>query len=168
MDNAFVPHQVTLVLTVIKVHKRYKLPKPEPKPEYTHLFIDINECVLGTADCQADSTCANVIGGYVCLCNSGYTDQSGVCVPVSTTGSEAETSSTTAPLSDGTTGVFGHAISTTGGGADPQTTASASSTTAGDTAAVSGTTGNTGTTVIVATTEIVIVVGTTGTGTRSQ
>ena len=33
---------------------------------------DIDECVEATARCDADASCTNTIGGYNCLCNSGY------------------------------------------------------------------------------------------------
>eukprot|EP00808_Paulinella_micropora_P018221 g87.t1 len=35
---------------------------------------DIDECLLGTHQCQPGSTCANTAGSYVCNCPSGYTN----------------------------------------------------------------------------------------------
>ena len=36
------------------------------------VIADINECLEGTAECDADASCNNTIGGYNCSCNSGY------------------------------------------------------------------------------------------------
>lgn len=38
---------------------------------------DINECVAGTDDCGANSTCANNEGGYTCVCDIGFISDSG-------------------------------------------------------------------------------------------
>ena len=32
---------------------------------------DIDECLLGTDDCDTYATCANTDGGYTCTCNAG-------------------------------------------------------------------------------------------------
>ena len=34
------------------------------------IFIDINECAIGTSGCS--QLCNNTIGSYVCACNPGY------------------------------------------------------------------------------------------------
>ena len=39
---------------------------------YLPYITDIDECVEGTARCDAEATCTNIIGGYNCTCNSGY------------------------------------------------------------------------------------------------
>ena len=38
------------------------------------LFIstDIDECVTGSANCMADSSCSNTAGSFTCDCDSGY------------------------------------------------------------------------------------------------
>ena len=36
------------------------------------LFLDIDECKLGTDNCQDDATCINTHGGYNCTCNPGF------------------------------------------------------------------------------------------------
>ncbi|XP_053376387.1 uncharacterized protein LOC123533517 isoform X2 [Mercenaria mercenaria] len=42
--------------------------------------IDINECETGLVTCTADNTvCTNLLGGAMCSCSSGYTNNSGVC-----------------------------------------------------------------------------------------
>lgn len=35
--------------------------------------IDINECVRGTSNCAANSTCTNLRGAFDCTCWAGYT-----------------------------------------------------------------------------------------------
>ena len=32
---------------------------------------DIDECLLGTDDCDEYATCDNTDGGYTCTCNAG-------------------------------------------------------------------------------------------------
>ena len=34
------------------------------------LYLDINECLLGTSDCA--QLCNNTAGSYICSCNTGY------------------------------------------------------------------------------------------------
>ena len=34
---------------------------------------DINECVEGTAKCDSNATCMNIVGSYTCICDYGYT-----------------------------------------------------------------------------------------------
>ena len=33
---------------------------------------DIDECMLGTADCDPNADCMNQIGSYDCICRDGY------------------------------------------------------------------------------------------------
>jgi len=35
-------------------------------------LADIDECELGTHNCHENSTCADVIGSFVCTCNDGF------------------------------------------------------------------------------------------------
>ena len=35
------------------------------------LIPDVNECILGTNNCS--QLCTNIIGSYLCGCNTGYT-----------------------------------------------------------------------------------------------
>ena len=34
------------------------------------IFVDIDECSVGTHDCS--QTCTNTIGSYICGCNPGF------------------------------------------------------------------------------------------------
>ena len=36
----------------------------------TDVYLDINECDLGTSGCT--QVCNNTIGSYICSCNAGY------------------------------------------------------------------------------------------------
>ncbi len=44
-----------------------------------HTCDDINECTLGTDNCDANATCANTAGSFTCTCNSGYTGNGVTC-----------------------------------------------------------------------------------------
>ena len=33
---------------------------------------DIDECTVGSDDCDAQATCTNTEGGYTCECSDGY------------------------------------------------------------------------------------------------
>jgi len=43
-------------------------------------FVDINECVVGTHNCHADSNCSNTKGSFYCTCLTGYSGDGVVCV----------------------------------------------------------------------------------------
>ena len=34
--------------------------------------VDFDECLRGTFECTADSSCVNLAGSYTCQCNDGY------------------------------------------------------------------------------------------------
>ena len=36
------------------------------------LLTDINECIRGTDNCDANAVCTNVVGGHTCSCRSGF------------------------------------------------------------------------------------------------
>jgi len=33
---------------------------------------DINECSVGSDNCDSKATCLNTVGSFTCICNSGY------------------------------------------------------------------------------------------------
>ena len=37
---------------------------------YLFFVLDINECIVGTHDCN--QTCVNTVGGFICACRPGY------------------------------------------------------------------------------------------------
>ena len=37
------------------------------------LLTDIDECLLGSFICEANTDCVNTVGGYDCVCSPGYT-----------------------------------------------------------------------------------------------
>ncbi len=43
---------------------------------------DINECLVGTAVCDANANCNNSVGGYTCECKQGFTGSGKACVNV--------------------------------------------------------------------------------------
>ena len=43
------------------------------------LFIDIDECYLGTHTCDSNARCMNTAGGFTCKCTYGYTGNGHQC-----------------------------------------------------------------------------------------
>ncbi len=41
---------------------------------------DVNECALGTDDCDANAACTNTPGSFTCACNEGYVGDGVTCV----------------------------------------------------------------------------------------
>lgn len=44
--------------------------------------LDIDECIEKLHNCSDDEnrTCYNVVGGFQCICKSGYMEVDGICV----------------------------------------------------------------------------------------
>ena len=42
--------------------------------------VDLNECVIGTHNCHADSNCSNTKGSFYCTCLTGYSGDGVGCV----------------------------------------------------------------------------------------
>jgi len=40
---------------------------------------DINECALGTHNCDIHAICTNTIGSYTCKCKTGYSGDGFTC-----------------------------------------------------------------------------------------
>ena len=36
------------------------------------ITVDIDECVMGTDECDRNAVCINLHGAYLCRCNNGY------------------------------------------------------------------------------------------------
>lgn len=45
----------------------------------TYLFLDINECVVGTHNCSKDAKCTNTKGLFTCACLPGYNGTGYIC-----------------------------------------------------------------------------------------
>ena len=43
------------------------------------LFIDINECEVGTDSCDENAECTNTDGSYTCACNTGFIENGVTC-----------------------------------------------------------------------------------------
>lgn len=50
------------------------------------ICADINECTLGTHNCDANAACINTAGGFTCACNNGYTGDGTNCVAITCSG----------------------------------------------------------------------------------
>ena len=48
------------------------------------LFVltDIDECILGTDNCDANAACTNTIGSFTCACNAGYSGDGVTCTGI--------------------------------------------------------------------------------------
>ena len=47
--------------------------------EFNMKFTDIPECEREIDDCDANATCTNTFGSYVCNCNTGFTGDGVMC-----------------------------------------------------------------------------------------
>ena len=47
---------------------------------FIDIFIDADECLLGTANCSSNGTCFNTQGGYLCECPTGYQSNGLLCL----------------------------------------------------------------------------------------
>ena len=41
-------------------------------PHFSYFPPDINECLLGEANCHSDAICTNFGGSFNCVCKHGY------------------------------------------------------------------------------------------------
>ena len=48
----------------------------------TKLFVDNNECSLGTHNCHQNATCANSDGSFTCACNNGFFGNGTACAGI--------------------------------------------------------------------------------------
>ena len=44
-----------------------------------YIFLDVDECALGTDNCAANAICTNTDGSYTCACNTGYSGDGITC-----------------------------------------------------------------------------------------
>ena len=42
-------------------------------------FADLDECSLGTGNCDSNATCSNTPGSFDCTCNPGYSGNGESC-----------------------------------------------------------------------------------------
>ena len=47
---------------------------------YTIVTVDVNECASGTDNCDADATCSNIPGSFICVCNPGFSGDGVTCI----------------------------------------------------------------------------------------
>ena len=46
-------------------------------------YSDFNECGLNLHNCDANAFCTDIIGGFTCTCNQGYTGNGVTCTSIS-------------------------------------------------------------------------------------
>ena len=47
------------------------------------LLLDLDECSLGTHNCDSNAACTNTVGSFTCACNVGYTGPGTTCTGMS-------------------------------------------------------------------------------------
>ena len=47
------------------------------------LHLDLDECSLGTHNCDSNAACTNTGGSFTCACNVGYTGAGTTCTGMS-------------------------------------------------------------------------------------
>ena len=45
----------------------------------TFLFIDIDECIEGTEDCDVNAVCTDTYGSFTCTCKAGFEGDGETC-----------------------------------------------------------------------------------------
>jgi hypothetical protein len=63
---------------------------------------DIDECTLGTADCDPNASCTNTPGSYSCTCLTGFTGDGQTCTPTGGGSSGGTSAGSTGGSSNGT------------------------------------------------------------------
>ena len=43
------------------------------------VFLDVNECAIGSDNCHDNGTCDNTNGSFACTCNGGYSGDGITC-----------------------------------------------------------------------------------------
>lgn len=46
---------------------------------YLHYVSDIDECAIGSDNCDINAVCTNTLPGFTCICSSGYTGDGEMC-----------------------------------------------------------------------------------------
>ena len=46
------------------------------------IFLDMDECGLGTHTCSVDGICTNNIGSYTCRCKAGFSGNGRICTGI--------------------------------------------------------------------------------------
>ena len=62
--------------------------KQVPVSYFVHVEFssDINECTIGTDNCDAHAVCANTVGSFTCTCQIGYIGDGVTCSGMRCTG----------------------------------------------------------------------------------
>jgi hypothetical protein len=78
-------------------------------PEWTGQYCgaDIDECTLGTDNCDANAACSNTVGSFSCDCNAGYSGDGLTCTGTLCAANESVTGNVCTACADGTTNAAG-------------------------------------------------------------
>ena len=68
--------EMDLPVQVIHFNTVNKIDSPWPN---CYNYTEIDECDIGTDNCDRNSVCTNTPGGFTCACNQGYTGDGLTC-----------------------------------------------------------------------------------------
>ena len=65
--------------TAYRIGKSHFMMKQIGKMSMLLTVTDINECSERTHNCHESATCSDVVGGFICTCDTGFTGNGTFC-----------------------------------------------------------------------------------------